>query len=81
MKEFMKMTIQIAGDKGVFDKIDDADEILEKYLLIHEVNDRRRPESDEINDDIVIQWFYSQRRFEKKETSKRKIRISFHLCI
>ena len=47
----VKTTIQILYDKGLFDKYDDADELLVDYLLI----ERRRLNSEEQKNDGVIQ--------------------------
>ena len=42
----VKTTIQILYDKGFFVKYDNADEALKDYAFI-EVNERRRPSSDQ----------------------------------
>ena len=44
----VKTTIQILHDKGLFDIYYNAHEVLKDYLLIDEVNERRRPDSEEI---------------------------------
>ena len=41
----VKTTIQNLCDKGLFDKHDNADEVLKNYLLIDEANEKRRPDS------------------------------------
>ena len=58
-------TIQILFDKGLFDEYDIEDEVLQPFFLI-ELNQRRRPDLNPINnDDDVIQRFYSFLRFKK----------------
>ena len=52
----VRTTIQTLYDKGLFDNYENADQVMKEYLLV-EVNDRRRPEIDEVND--VIQRFCS----------------------
>ena len=47
----VKTTIQILYDKGLFDKVPNADKVLKGFLLV----ERRRFDLDEVND--VIQWF------------------------
>ena len=49
----MKTTIQILYDKVLSDNYNngDADQVLKFYLLVKD-NDRRRPDSDEVNDVI-----------------------------
>ena len=46
----VKATIQILYDKGLFHNYDNADEVLKNYLITDEDNERRRPDSEEIND-------------------------------
>ena len=53
----VKTTIQILFGQGFFDNYDNADEVIKYYLLIDEVNDRRRPDLEELNDDNVNQCF------------------------
>ena len=50
----VKTTLQIIYDKRLFEKYDNADEVLKKYLL----SERRRPSLEKLNDDDVNQWFY-----------------------
>ena len=51
----VKRTIQIQNDKGFFDNYDKAD-ALKKHLVFDEVNERRTPDLDDLNDnDIVTQ--------------------------
>ena len=47
-------TIQIQYDTGLFDNYDIADEVLKNYLL----SQRRRPDLEDLNDDVV-KIFYS----------------------
>ena len=48
-----------------FANYNNADEVLKDYLIIDEVNKRRRPDLEELNDDDnVIQWFYSLIKFK-----------------
>ena len=42
----VKTTIQILYDKGLFRIYNNADEVLKDYLVIDEVNERRRPDLD-----------------------------------
>ena len=35
----------------IFDNFDDADEVLKDYLLFDDVNERFRPDLEELNDD------------------------------
>ena len=51
--ESCKTTIRKLYGKGLFDNYDNADEVLKENLLI-EVNERRRPDLEEVNDDNVI---------------------------
>ena len=44
----VKKTIQILYDKGIFDKFQNADKILEDFLF----TTRRRPDLEKVNDDI-----------------------------
>ena len=55
----VRTTVQLLHDKGRFDNYDDAEEVFKVFLLIDKVNDRRRPDLDELNDDIVIQCLCS----------------------
>ena len=48
----VETTIRVLYDKGFFDKYDNADEALKNYLPIDEVNERRRPYLEELNDVI-----------------------------
>ena len=48
----MKTTTQILYDKGLFDNYDNADEVLKNYLPI-KVNERRRPDLEELKDDFT----------------------------
>ena len=50
----VKTKMQILYDKGLFDNYDNADEVLQDYVLIA----RRRPDLDQIHDDKVIQCIY-----------------------
>ena len=52
----VKSTFQIFHDKGLFNNYDNVAEIL-KYSSNIQVNERRRPDLEEIYD--VIQLFYS----------------------
>ena len=56
----MKTTLQILYVKGLVDNYNDGDarKVLKDYLPIDE-NERRRPDLEEVNEDNVIQWFYS----------------------
>ena len=49
----VKTTIQILYDDGLFDNVDNANEVLKDKIIV----ERDRPDLDEVND--VIQWFYS----------------------
>ena len=49
----VKMTEQMLYKKVVFGNYDNADDVLVKYLLV-EVNERRRPALDPLNDVNVI---------------------------
>ena len=62
----MKTSRQVPNDKRLFDNFDNADEVLKHFLLIV-VNERRRPNLDQIID--VFQRFYSQIQFKNKGTS------------
>ena len=53
----MKTTIQILYDKGIYDNIENADDVLKEGLLFED-NERRSFDSKEKNDDVVIHWFY-----------------------
>ena len=44
----VKTTIQILYDKGLFDNFQNADNVLEDFLF----TTRRRPDLEEVNDDI-----------------------------
>ena len=44
----VKTTIQIPYDKGLFDKFQNADKVLEDFLI----TTRRRPDLEKVNDDI-----------------------------
>ena len=57
---------------GLFDRFDNADEILKTYLLTDAVDKRRESCSEELNDDNVIQWYYSQIRLERSSNIKYK---------
>ena len=46
----MITTVQILYDKGLFKKADNADEVLKDYLLM-KVDEGRRPDVKELNDD------------------------------
>ena len=61
----METTSQMLYDKGLFDNFDKADVVLKDYLLIDEYNERCRPDLEELNDENVIQRFYSQILFKK----------------
>ena len=61
----VKTSIQTLYHKGLFGNYDNADEVSKKYLLFGEVSERRRPDLGELNDDHVIQRFYSKIRIEK----------------
>ena len=45
----MKSTTQILYNKGKFDNYDNEDEAQKDYLFI----ERRRPNSEELNDDVI----------------------------
>ena len=45
----VRTTLQFFYDKGLFDIYDNADQVLKNILLV-EVNDRRRPDLDKVND-------------------------------
>ena len=60
----VKTTIQKPYDKGFFDNYNNTDEVIKDYLLI-EYNERSRPDLVELDEDIVIQGFYSYIQFEK----------------
>ena len=49
----VKTTIQTLYDKGLFDNYDNADEVLKDYLLF-EVDERRRPDLEKLNDKIHV---------------------------
>ena len=53
IEKAVKTTFQIIYDKGLFDNYDNADEVIKDYSLV-EVNERRRPVFEELNDDNVI---------------------------
>ena len=36
---------------------DNAYEVIKDYLLADEINERRTPDLEELNDDNIIQWF------------------------
>ena len=40
------MTVQLLSENELFDKYDNADEVLKDYLLIDEINEKRRPDLD-----------------------------------
>ena len=46
----VKTTIQILYDTGCFDSFDNAEEVLQDYLI----NERRRPKLDDLDDVYVI---------------------------
>ena len=45
----VRTTLQFFYDKGLFDIYDNADQVLKNILLV-EVNDRRTPDLDKVND-------------------------------
>ena len=51
----VKTTIRILYEKNVFDNYDNVDAVIKDYLVIA----RRTPDLDELNDNDVIQRFYS----------------------
>ena len=51
------------------------DEALKDYIFT-EVNTRRRPDSDPLNDDNII-WFYSQKEVKKLSNVKYKVKHIF----
>ena len=53
----MKTTIELFYDKKVNDNYDNANELLKDYLRFDKANERRRPDSEELNDDVVFQRF------------------------
>ena len=48
----VKTTVQKLHDKGLFDSYDNADGVLKDYLLT-KVNERRRPDLDPLNDNVI----------------------------
>ena len=48
----VKTTMQILYGQGLFDNYDNMDEVLKDYILIDEVNERRRLDLDSLNDVI-----------------------------
>ena len=54
----VKTTTEILCNEGLIEKYDMADEVLKNYLLIDEVNERRRPDLDPKFNEVVIQWYY-----------------------
>ena len=48
----MKLTFQMLYDNGLFDNYDSADEVLKKYLL-PEIKEKRSPDLEEMNDDVI----------------------------
>ena len=50
IEKAVKMTIQILYDKELFDKYDNAIDVLKDFLLTDKNNDRYRPELEEVND-------------------------------
>ena len=50
--------------RDFFDNYNNTDEVIKEYLLI-ENNERRRPDLVELDEDNVIQGFYSYIQFEK----------------
>ena len=61
----VKTTIQLLYDNGLFDNY--ADEVLKEFLLIDEVNERRRLDSKEVNGNNVLGWFLFINTFWKKK--------------
>ena len=53
----VKTTVEKLYDKGLIDNYDIADEVLKNYLLFDEVNERYRPDLEELGEDNVIQRF------------------------
>ena len=49
IEKAVKTTKQKFYDEGLFDNYDNADELLKDFFL-KEYNDRRRPDSEELND-------------------------------
>ena len=60
----VKTTNQIPYEKGLFDNYIEAYELLIDCLLIR-VNERRRPDLEELNDDKVIERHFSTIWFTK----------------
>ena len=51
----MKLTKQISYVRGLFDNLNNTDEVLKDYLIIHKTNNSRRPGLENLLDDNVIQ--------------------------
>ena len=49
----VKTTIQILYDRGLFDNVANAENVLEHFLFVT----RRRVDLENVNDDVV-QWFF-----------------------
>ena len=53
----VKTTMQIFYDKGIFDNYANAVEVFSRQLSFDEVNEKRKPQLEELNDDVVNQIF------------------------
>ena len=60
----VKTTTKLLYDMWSYDFYDNTHEKLKDHLLFDEVNERRRLDLEELNND-VIQWFYSWIQFER----------------
>ena len=55
----METTLKVVYDEELFKIFGNIYEVLKEYFYVVEVTERRRPDLEELNDDDVVQWFYS----------------------